>query len=380
MRTLLAHNRYRSPGGEERHVELLEAGLLQAGVAVRRFERSSTTIEGSAIRRIAAGMMLAYRPGAGGIRPILREWNPSVVHFHNLWPLLTPSALRAAHRSGAAVVLTVHNYRFACPAGTLLRSRGVHEDCIDGSSLRCALRSARESPFESFAYGVALEVQRRLRMLARWVDAFVSPSKFVGDMLVRSGIPRQQVYVVPNGLPIPPAGTGERNFALYVGRLSQEKGIITLLEAAKLAPNVPLAVAGDGPLASRVAEAGGTVRYLGRLERSEVSVVLRNAAFAILPSEWYDNLPYSALETLAAGRPVIATHMGGLPEIVRHGSNGVLVTPKDPAALAAAMRDMWSDRRLTEEMGLWARADADRRYSLAGQTHKIINLYREIAA
>ena len=143
MRVVIAHNRYRSVGGEEHHVDLLVEWLLEAGLEVRRFEVASPT-EASIGERLKVGATLTYRPaGARLMRGILAREKPDIVHFHNVFPLLTPAAMHEAHRYGAAVVLTVHNYRFACPSGTLLRNGRVHEDCIEGSSLLCGLRNSR---------------------------------------------------------------------------------------------------------------------------------------------------------------------------------------------------------------------------------------------
>jgi glycosyltransferase involved in cell wall biosynthesis len=381
LRVLIAHNRYRRPGGEERHVELLERGLTQAGVEVHRFERNSAELDRSVTKRATAALTLAYRPGGGGITRALAERRPSVVHFHNLWPLLTPSALRAAKTSGAAVVLTLHNYRFACAGGTLLRKGVIHEDCIEGSSLRCALGNPRENWPESLSYGVALEVQRKVRMLARWVDAFVAPSKFMAGMLVRSGLPRERVHVIPYGVPIsvtPPLT--ERRFALFVGRLVPEKGVRTLLSASRLEPKVPLVIAGDGPLASEAQATGDVTRYVGALDRESVSEALHQAAFTVVPSEWYDNLPFSALESFAAGRAVIATRIGGLPEIVDDGITGRLVPPNDAPALAAAIAGLWRNPDRSMKMGERAQTVAEERFELERQTSQLLALYADLTA
>ena len=361
-------------------MELLERGLVEAGVDVRRFERDSGELDDSVIRKAAAGLALTYRPGAGGIERVLHECRPSVVHFHNIWPLLTPSALRAAKRSGAAVVLTAHNYRFACPGGTLLRDGLVHADCIEGSSLRCGLHTPRESRLESLAYGLALEIQRRLGMLQRWVDAFVAPSEFMARMLVRSGLPHDRVHVIPYGLPqsieAPPP---ERRFVLFLGRLAAEKGVRTLLSASRLEPGVPMVLAGAGPLASEVEEAGGATRYVGRLDRNDIARALHQAAFTVVPSEWYENLPFSALESFAAGRAVVATRMGGLPEIVDDGMTGLLVPPKSPRALAAAIIRLWRDPQSAADMGRRARTVAEERFTLQRQTTQLLKLYGRLA-
>ena len=309
---------------------------------------------------------------------MIEEWKPDVVHFHNIWPLLTPSALRIAKRRNAAVLLTAHNYRFACPGGMLLRDGAVHQDCIEGSSLVCALRNPRNSFAESLAYGIALEVQRRLRMLERWVDAFVAPSTFMAQMLVRAGLPEKRVHVIANGLPpsIEPRALGRS--ALFFGRLSAEKGARTVLEAARLAPDIPVVIAGAGPLEPEVRAA--PVNYLGRLNQQGLARALDGAAFSLAPSECYDNQPFAVLEAFAAGRPVIATRIGGLPEIVRDGVTGLLVSPHSPAELAGAMRRLLLDPNLTRELGTNALHDAREKFSLATQVTKIVALYEETRA
>jgi glycosyltransferase involved in cell wall biosynthesis len=379
VRILIAHNRYRLAGGEERHVELLESGLAEAGIQVRRFEQRSGDLDHRAIKRMVSGLALTYRPGGGGIRPILREWQPSVVHFHNIWPLLTPSALRAAKVSGAAVVMTIHNYRFACPGGMLLRGSVVHDDCIYGSSLRCGLRNPRQNRLESVAYGFALELQRRLGMLRRWVDAFIAPSEFMAGMLVRAGLPHERVRVIRHGLPLgeqpPPPG---RRYVLFAGRLSAEKGVETLLAAARLRPEIPTVFAGDGPLVLQVKLAGNGVEYAGMLSPSAIKKAFRDAAFTVAPSEWNENCPLSVLESFAAGRAVIATRIGGLPELVEPGKTGLLVEPHSPHSLAAAVAAIWNDPKGAAEMGRRARAEAEDRFGLGRQIADLIELYSEL--
>ena len=375
MRVLIAHGAYRHSGGEERHVSLLEEGLLRAGVELTTYQPGPVADDLATKVRLAAG--LVYRPAAARRLAAELERRPAdVVHFHNLMPLLTPAALRAAKRSGAAVVWTVHNYRFACPAGTLLRNGEVHDDCIEGSSLACGLRNARGSRIESAAYGLAIELQRRLRLLERWVDAYVAPSRFVARMLVRAGFPSERIHVIPYGVPTGRAAAGKPAHAVYAGRLAPEKGVPTLLAAARLAPNVPLVVAGDGPLAGVVRDgAAGHIRYVGGLDPAEVAGLFTTSSFAIVPSQCHDNLPFAAIEPVAAGVPVVASRVGGLPEIVEHGVNGLLVPPGDPAALAEAMRSLWCDPDRTARLGTEARRIAVERFSLSRQVDRLLDLY-----
>jgi glycosyltransferase involved in cell wall biosynthesis len=375
MRVLIAHGEYRARGGEERHVELLEEGLRAAGADVAVYRRGPVAESLGAKLRLGAG--LAYRPSAG--RELARELDrrpADVVHFHNLVPLLTPAALRAAKRSGAAVVWTVHNYRFACPAGTLLRNGVSHDDCIEGSSLACGLRNARGSLTESAVYGGALEIQRRLRLLERWVDAYVAPSAFVARMLVRAGYPGERIHVIHHGVRLTAPVNGVRAHALYAGRLTPEKGVSTLLEAARGVAGMPLLLAGQGPLAAQVSTAPSAhVRYVGKVSPDGVTELLRGAAFSVVPSTSSDNLPFAAIEPLAAGVPVVASRVGGLPEIVQQRVNGLLVPPGDPAALADAMRTLWHDVDLRSRLARGARRIAAERFSLEGQTRQLLDLY-----
>jgi glycosyltransferase involved in cell wall biosynthesis len=348
---------------------------------VRRFEVASPD-DASLLERVRLGLTLTYRPaGARLLRDVLVRETPDIVHFHNVFPLLTPAAMREARRHGARVVMTTHNYRFACPAGTLLRNGRIHEDCIEGSSLLCGLRNARGVWSESIAYGIALEAQRRLRLPHRWVDAYVAPSNFVATMLARAGFPRDRIHTIYHGTPIadvvPPIG----DFALYAGRLSSEKGVETLIAASKLAPHVPLVIAGDGPLAPLVRSAtNGTVSYVGQVDPKKVAELRRDARFTIAPSRCFEVQPFGVLESMALGRPVVASRLGGLAEIVENGSNGVLVPPEDPAALAAAVDELWNDKTRAAEMGARAWEYARAHFSPVRQAARLAELYELLVA
>ena len=379
MRVLLVHNQYRSTGGEERHVENLAEALPKAGVEVTRLT-VATPAAFSPLDRLVMGAELTYRPaGARLMREALARDAPDVVHFHNVFPLLTPAAMREAHRYGAPVVQTIHNYRFACPSGVLLRNGQIHEDCIDGSSLLCGLRNARGVRSESIAYGIAIELHRRLRLPHRWVDAFVAPSKFVATMLVRAGYPARRVHTIPHGTAIADTPSPAGDFALYAGRLSPEKGTRTLLAASRVAPEVPLVVAGDGSLASFVEnEKREHVSYLGHVDPHRVAELMRGALFTVMPSECYEGQPYGALESMSVGTPLVASRLGGLAEIIEDGVTGALVPSGDPVALAAAMRERWDDRVSTAEMGMLAWEYARQHFAPELQVDRLVDLYERL--
>jgi glycosyltransferase involved in cell wall biosynthesis len=381
VRVLLVHNRYRAVGGEERHIDLLEQWLPTAGVEVLRFDVVSAE-DLSLLERVRLGLTLTYRPAGGRLlRDVLARERPDVVHFHNIFPLLTPAAIHEARLQGARVVLTIHNYRFACPAGTLLRNGRIHEDCVDGSSLLCGLRNSRGVWSESLAYGVALELQRRLRLLHRWVDAYVCPSNFVATMLSRAGYPSDRIHTIYHGTSIDDTFTPSGDYALYAGRLSSEKGVETLVAASRLAPTVPLVIAGDGPLASLVHSAvGDAVSYVGRVDQKEVGRLVHEARFTVAPSCCFEGQPYGVLESMASGRAVVASRLGGLAEIVDDGVTGILVSPQDAVALAEAMEELWRDRVRAQEMGKRAWAYAQDHFSPSDQTRRLVELYEEVVS
>jgi glycosyltransferase involved in cell wall biosynthesis len=381
LKILIAHSRYRHIGGEERNVELLIRGLTERGMDVRLLELSSAELR-SALSRIAAGAGMVYRPSsARAVREQTAAWKPDVVHVHNLLPLLSPSVLRESKRLGAAVVLTAHNHRLFCPAGTLTRRGRVHHDCVRGSSFLCGARGARSNYAESLLYGAVIEVHRRLHLVDRWVDRYVTPSTYLRDILASTGMVRRsddRIAVVPNGVRIPSRVAERRDHGLFAGRLSAEKGLGTLLAAAALVPEVPLVVAGDGPLAGAVD--GGSLpnlRRVGHLSQEELETLRASAAFTVIPSECPESQPYAALESLASGVPLVATRVGGLAELAGD-ADSLLVEEKDPRGLAAAMEQAWASANSKPAWGEDARRVAVERYSLETHISSILGVYENV--
>jgi glycosyltransferase involved in cell wall biosynthesis len=387
VKVLLVHNRYRNPGGEERHVDLLEASLTDIGVEVARLEVDSGTLR-TARSRLLAGSLVAYNPASATlVRNAVRRTRADIAHFHNLWPILSAAALRGAREAGARVVLTAHNYRFACPTGILVRRGKPHDDCVTGSPFACSVRALPDHGAQGLLYGAALSVQRRLRLLDRWVDAFVAPTDFVAHVLGASGFPAERTRVIRHGVPgdprrsvtAPPASRGSH--ALYAGRLSTEKGVRVLLEAARIAPEVPLVIAGSGPLKNAlIRELPSSVTLVGHLDQNALSSLRASARMAVMPSTWFEVCGYTALEAAAAGRAVVASNIGGIPEVVVDGETGLLVQPGDPAALAEAMRRLWHDRELATRLGEQAADRAHRRHDLERAAREHLSLYAEVGS
>jgi glycosyltransferase involved in cell wall biosynthesis len=356
MRVLVVHNRYRFEGGEERSVELQAAALEHAGVAHAVLERSSADLS----RPAAAVAMLRGGGEERDVETAIRQLGADVVHVHNMHPQFGPRALAAARGSGAAVVLHVHNLRLFCAIGVAARDGGPCFRCHHRNTLPGLMLNCRESLPEAAVYAVAL-AQHQPAVFEN-VDRFVVPSEYARGQSARLGVPGNRIEVLPHYLPAAALAQGSRaadgRYALVAARLAPEKGIDTAIEAAALA-HIPLRIAGDGPAREYLVElanlAGGAVEFTGRLDRAGLERELAGAAMLVMPSRYHEFSPYSALEAMAAGVPVIASALGGLPELI--GSERCL-PPNDPHALAARMRVLWTDpeRRAQDGDALLARA------------------------
>src|SRR5215207_4012006 len=356
MRVIVVHNRYRVEGGEERSVELQAAAMTRAGIPHAVLERSSV-----ALSRPRAALAL-FRGGRdeAAVEAAARELSADVVHVHNMLPQFGPRALEAAQATGAAVCLHLHNLRLFCAIGVAARDGGPCFRCHHRNTLPGLMLNCRESIPEAFVYAAALA--RHQPAVLDAVDRFVVPSRYAAGQSARLGVPAGQIEVLPHYLPA--EAFGERSnaadgaYALVAARLAPEKGIDTAIEAAALA-DIPLRVAGAGPARNELVElanlVGGHVDFVGRLARAGLERELAGAAMLLMPSRYHEFSPYSALEAMAAGVPVVASSLGGLPELV---GTQRCVPPNDPHVFATRMRRLWREpeRRQREGEELLARA------------------------
>jgi len=331
----------------------------------------------------AAGRMFwSFETGRRFAR-LLRDFRPDIVHVHGIHRQLSPSILHQAREARVPVVQSLHDYHPICPADDLLLAgaRACEPPrCGPVNVLPCALYHCvqHSRPKSSLS---ALEFLWR-RWIVRYetlVDAFISPSRYLQRTVEAGGYRRRPIHVLPNAIPIPAAAAGRSSSAfVYAGRLSREKGLPTLLRAVELA-HVPLLVAGDGPLRESLASSAPPgVEFLGRLDGASVDGLLARARAAVVPSEWAENAPMAVLEPMAQGRPVIASRMGGIPEQVRDGREGLLVPAGKPADLAAALRVLADDEALADRLGAAARERAVTLF--APQTHLdgLVRIYNDV--
>jgi len=386
VRILIVHESYVQRGGEDAAVEADADLLRRNGHDVRLWSISNAEIEKWPLhRKVRLAWQTTWSSASRRrIKSLITEHRVDLVHFHNTLPIVSPSAIRAAHGRGVPVVMTLHNYRLVCPAGTLMRNGTVCEDCIDHSLARGIIHACyRGSRVQTASIAAMLSVHRILGTWTRCVDAFIALTPFMKSRLVAAGIPPARIHVRHNTGGAPPGGpsTGRTvpNYAVFSGRLSPEKGVLQLIEALENLRECRVLIAGGGPLEGRVREAAAGhphLEYLGELPPDRARAILGDARVLVFPSIWYEGFPMTILEAFAAGVPVVASRIGGLPEIVTDGHDGFLVTPSCPRELARQVARIMSDPALQARMGRAARRTYEDRFTPRRSYEKLMEIYR----
>ncbi len=384
MRVLVAHNQYRSalPSGENEVVASDVEALRAAGVEVDTYFRSSDEIESfGSLQRARLPVRPIYSlEDSRRIRRRIRETRPDVVHLHNPFPLISPCVVRVAKDEGVPVVQTVHNYRHSCPAGTFFRDGAVCEDC-----------SGKAVPWPAVVHGCYRDSRSQSAVMATtarlhrgtWlkVDRFLPVSEFVAEHLVQAGIPRERIMVRYNSAqplgPTRPLGTG----FVFVGRLTREKGASLLISAwsqSDLWRQHRLVVAGDGPERDLVVSASGrNVHYLGPVDRARVSELLDEAAVVVIPSLCYEGFPRVMAESFERGRPVAATALGALGELIT-AELGWTAAP-EPEAFAKMLSRAIVDPTLHDK-GARARSMFESKLHPLVTTDSLLGVYEALKA
>jgi glycosyltransferase involved in cell wall biosynthesis len=348
---LLLHNRYRQAGGEERSVAEIAELLRSRGHATQLFERSSRALASKRGHVRAALAMLAGGEAPSAVGAAVERSAPEIVHAHNINPLFGPKSLKVARRSGARVVMHLHNYRLVCAVAVAYRNGDVCTRChgrntTPGVRLRC-----RGSLAEAVVYGAGISAHQPT--VLEEVDEFVVPSEAAVGRLAGFGLPEERMHVLPNFLSeehfAAASNAGEGEYALFAGRLAEEKGVATIIEAAGRS-RVPLVIAGAGPDSERLRQLarGVPVHFAGRLSSTDLADARRRAAFAVVPSRWEEPCPYAVIEAMAAGLPTLVSNIGGLPEMA---GAGAALPPRDADGWSAAMGELWADAQLRQKRG-----------------------------
>lgn len=385
MKVFMAHNFYQQPGGEDRSFAA-EADMLEAaGHTVHRYTRHNDEINDMSTLGVAAATLWS-RKTYRELRALFQQERFDVAHFQNTFPLISPAAYYAARAEGIPVVQTLRNYRLVCPNAIFFRDGRVCEDCMGKAVPYPGVQHAcyRGSRGQSAAVAGMLTLHRARGTWKKQVNRYISLTHFARDKFIEAGFDPAHIVVKPNFLTADPGYNPDRgDYAVFIGRLTYEKGVMTLLKAWEALPNIPLKIIGDGPIMDEAAETIAhqdlhQVELLGRMPPVEALEVVKGARALVFPSEWYETFGRVAIEAFACGVPVIASRIGAIAEVVDHEQTGYLFNPGDSDDLARQVRALWDDPDRVAQMSSTARQTYEEKYTPASNLAQLEAIYQSV--
>ncbi len=317
----------------------------------------------------------------------LEDFKPDIVHVNNFQRQLSESIIEAVNERKIPVIYTAHDVQAICPAITMLdRDKEICELCKNGKYLNCIKKKCiKDSSLKSILGAIEGKYYRIKKVYNKKIAYIITPSKFYRQKLIEDGIKANKIEAIHNYIDVNQYNlqTDDQGYALYIGRLSKEKGILNLIEAFSNLKNEKLYIAGDGPERERIENIikdrhlEKNILLLGYLNQDQVKEYLRKARFVVVPSIWYENCPYSILETQAIGKPVIGTNIAGIPELVQDKVNGLTYQYDDIKELEEKMKILFENRSLAEEYGKRAKEIATKEYSKEKYYSKIVEIYEK---
>lgn len=318
------------------------------------------------------------------IARLVDDVRPDIAHFHNFQAHITTSIISPLRRRGVPIVWTLHDYGLICPNSTFLSGDEICERCLPARFFEAAVRRCKKGSLGASLVAMLSAYYERLMRVPSRVDRFVTPSRFLGGKLVEAGFDRARIRWIPNFVELEDrVAGGEGDYFLYFGRLSHEKGVDLLIRAVKGIGAGRLLIVGTGPVEGELEElasgsAGIRIEFTGYRTGPELEKLLAGAKFVVLPSRWYENLPFSIMEAMAAAKPVVAARIGGIPEMVEDGVNGLLFPPGDVDSLGGCLRRLLEDDSMRREMGRRGREKAERIYNRDLHYRKVMEVYGEV--
>lgn len=369
MKVLLVHNDYGKYSGEEAVVDKM-AGMLPAiGYEVAQLRMTTADARESLMGKIRGFVSGIYCPGGvKAMREAIRRESPDVVNVHNLYPFISPAALKECRKAGVPVVMTVHNFRIMCPTGLFMRDNRPCEMCLErGNEWGCVKYNCEHSRLKSIGYAARNAVARIDRYYRDYVDMFACITDFQRRKLIQAGFPPEKIVVIPNSMDVPPLTVCEAgNYVAYSGRISREKGVDMIIEAARRHPDIPFKLAGAVRDTDLVADLPSNVELAGYLSGEKLRDFYVNARFFVMASRWYEGFPMTILEAARFAKPMVAPDHGGFTEIIGRGEDaiGMLVSPGNSISLSNAVYELWSSFSMIQQLGWKAYDKLKHTYSI----------------
>jgi len=380
MKCLMVHNEYGRFSGEEAAFHSINSLLEEHGHEVIRFTRSSAEIPRMRFGRARVFFSGIYSLSSRKqIRRIIAQDCPDVVQVQNLFPLISPSVLPEFRRAGLPVVMRVPNYRLVCPSGLHLSDGRLCDKCRGGREYWCVLKNCEGGLSKSVGYALRNYVARRLRFFHDNVTLYYALTEFQRKRFIEDGFPPDRIEVIPNMASSmgAPEQRVRGDYVGFAGRVSPEKGVETLVAAARLLPDVQFKAAGSFHcMPGLPARAPANFQFLGHLEGNRLRCFYMQARMVVLPSTCFEGFPNACLDAMAEGKPVICSRIGGLAEVVEDGVTGLLFQPGNANELAEKTRYLWERPELCRTLGWSGREKCLREYSPETYYGRLMSVYR----
>ena len=322
------------------------------------------------------------------MKEVLEDFKPDIVHLNNFQRQLSASIVEAIKEKGIPIVFTAHDIEAICPNKTMLDAENnICEKCLDGKYINCVKKNCiKNSRLKSILGAVETRYYRNKKIYKEKIDYIITPSEFYRRKFIEDGINPQKIQAIHNFIDTENFDfiTEDEGYALYFGRISIEKGVINLINAFENTKQGNLYIAGEGPEKQRLEQLikekklENRVKMLGFLNKEQVLEAIRKCRFTVLPSIWRDNCPYSVLETMAIGKPVIGSNMGGIPELVKHEETGLVFNSSDIDELTDKMEILFNNPELAQKYGNKAKELANKIYTKDYYYGEIIKIYERL--
>jgi glycosyltransferase involved in cell wall biosynthesis len=403
MKVLMCNKFLFKDGGPERYVLAISQMLEKQGNQVVYFamhhpENIKTECSKYFVRQLSlanprqvnwfdkmkTGLKIAYSFEAKKkMEKLVSEQKPDLAHLHNIYHQISPSILPVLRKKGIPVVMSLHDYKLVCPNYRLMTQEHICEKCNSSKYYQAVLRKCVKNSFSaSLLNCVEMYIHKFLKLYEKNIDLFISPSLFMREKLSEFGFDKSKIVYLPpwvKEIKSTPSYTYS-DFFLYFGKINEEKGVETLIQAMEKIKEGKLLIAGEGEEKDRLQDYINqnridNVEFLGFVQRSKLSELIRASRFVVLPSEWYENSPSAVYESFALGKAVIGSRIGGIPELIEEGENGLLFEPANVEDLREKIRYLYHHPLLAQEMGISARKKVEEKYSEEGYYNKLLGWY-----
>ncbi len=404
MKVLLVNKYFYLKGGSERHISKISRILEAKGHQVIPFSMQDERNEPTAYAKYFVSKVDFNSPMSLGnrlrmiprviyfleakrkIEALIKEAKPDIAHLHNIAHQISPSILHSLKKFDLPIIQTLHDYKLICPTYNMMAGGKICERCKGHHYYQAILQRCNKGSFSfSFLNCVEMYFHRLLRIYERNINIFISPSNFLRNKSIEFGIDGGKIFHIPNFVDpreYSPKYNGE-NYFVYFGRVSEEKGLLTLIRAVMDIKNSRLLIIGEGELRNKLEECVSekniaNIEFSGYMDEERLKSVIRDSMFVVVPSEWYENCPHSVLEAFALGKPVIGSDIGGIPELIEDGIDGLLFEPGNSEELSEKIAYLISRPRLRKQMGRNARKKVEEEYNPELYYERLMKIYQKL--